>query len=397
VFICEGEPILKFHLLLPCLNHSYAAMIVQPFQALYPNFNFIASPDSFCNDAKHAYREFYENRFFETAPQEALYIYQIEDAGARRLGLVGLNALSDFFDGKIKKHEKTISEKEQQQMQVFLKWHAILKPILLTYPPVADIQEWLEAYIAQNKPLYTTYFEREAQTHTVWSIADGVAIRQLQDAFQQLVPCTYIADGHHRTSTMALLNERMGNENELNLDLSNLFCAYFATDQLEILDYNRVVEGLSDITPISFMARLSTLFDMEPMQQPEKPRHKHELTMYLSKEWFRLRWKPAVLDRYPSGSVLLDASLLNEWVLRDVFDIQDVRNDTRINYVEGAKGLEGVRRLVNEEDLCVGFLLYPVSFADMIALADAGESLPPKSTYFEPRMRSGLLVKVLDA
>lgn len=372
-------------------------MIVKPFQALYPNFNFIASPDSFCAEAKNAYREFYENNFFETAPQEALYIYQIENERGKHLGLVGLNALSDFFDGKIKKHEKTLSEKEQQQMQIFLKWHAILKPVLLTHPPVPEIQDWLRRFTTQNAPLYTTYFEREAETHRMWAVTDGQDIHAIQEAFRRHVPCTYIADGHHRTSTMALLLERMGDPNELNLDLSNLFCAYFAADQLEILDYNRVVEGLSEVSPIRFMASLSRLFDIEPLDQPEKPRAKHELTLYLYKEWYRLRWKQSVLDRYDTSAILLDATLLNEWVLGDIFEIRDVRNDVRIQYVEGKKGLDGIRRLVNDEDHRVGFMLYPVSFDDMMALADAGESLPPKSTYFEPRLRSGLLVKVLDA
>lgn len=372
-------------------------MIIKPFQAVYPNFNFIASPDSFCSDAKNAYREFFENRFFETAPQEALYIYEIEHADGRHLGIVGLNALSDFFEGRIKKHEKTLSEKEQQQMQVFMKWRAILKPVLLTYTPVAEIHQLMLDYILANKPLYETHFESDNQTHRVWAVTDGLAIRKIQMAFQEKISCTYIADGHHRTSTIALLHERMRDSPGLQFDLDHLFCAYFATDQLNILDYNRVVEGMIDVSPIRFMVQLSNLFDIEPLDVPEKPRTKHELSMYLYKEWYRLRWKDSVLARYNPEQTLLDATLLNEWVLADIFGITNVRTDTRIHYVEGKKGLEGVRRMVNEESSRVGFVLYPVSFEDMMALADAGESLPPKSTYFEPRMKSGLLVKVLDA
>lgn len=369
-------------------------MRIRPFQALYPNFDFIASPDSFCADAKERYREFRKDGFFEKIARDALYVYEIRAGAHRHLGLVAQNDVQDFFGGHIKKHEDTLREKEQQQMQMFLHWHAVLKPILLTYPPVPAIHAWLDAYAAAHEPLFVTPFERDGQVHRVWSVTAPADIAAAQALFAQHVPRTYIADGHHRTSTVALLHQRLHEKNPV-FDFNHLFCAYFAADQLEILDFNRVVEIQKSLTPVQFVVQLSRLFDLNLLPEPRKPLEKYELVLYFQREWYSLRWKPEVLRRHTQAPATLDASLLNELVLRDLFGIADVRTDARIGYVEGPRGLEGVRRAVNNRDHRAGFLLYPVSFADMMQLADADQSLPPKSTYFEPRMKSGMLVKVL--
>lgn len=369
-------------------------MRIRPFQALFPNFDFIASPDSFCADAKDRYREFRKNNFFEKTPVEALFVYEIRAGERRHLGLVAQNDVQDFFAGHIKKHEDTLREKEQQQMQMFLRWHAILKPILLTYPAVPAIHAWLDAYAAAHEPMFFAQFDREGQRHTIWSVTAPADVSAAQALFSQNVPRTYIADGHHRTSTVALLHQRLHEKNPV-FDFDHLFCAYFATDQLDILDFNRVVEIQKSLTPVQFVVQLSRLFDLDLLPEPRKPLEKYELVLCFQREWFSLRWKPEVLQRHTRAPATLDATLLNELVLRDIFGITDVRTDARIGYVEGARGLEGMRKAINNRDNRAGFLLYPVSFADMMTLADADQSLPPKSTYFEPRMKSGMLVKML--
>lgn len=371
-------------------------MNIKPFQALYPNLDFIASPDSFCENAKHSFREYQDNGFFEQSQQKALYLYQIEGPHHRKhTGLIALNDVQDFFTGKIKKHEKTLSEKEQQQMQFFLRWGAILKPILLTYAPVRDIDNWLLHYAKTHEPLLVTQFEKDHQTHRIWPISGERDIQTLRDMFARHVNDTYIADGHHRTTTTALLHERLKDKSP-EYDFDNLFCAFFSADQLDILDYNRVIDGMKDIGPLAFIVKMSRIFDMDVLEKPHKPHRKHELVMFAEKEWFSLRWKKEILDRIPSEhGVVLDATLLNELVFRDILGIADARTNTRITYVDGAKGLAGVRKTVNEKSGRIGFALYPVLFKDMMRMADFGESLPPKSTYFEPRMKSGMLVKLL--
>lgn len=367
-------------------------MRIRPFQALYPNFDFIASPDSFCAEAKDSFREFQKNGFFEKMPQVALYVYEIEADARRHLGLIAQNDVQDFFAGNILKHENTLREKEQQQMQMFLRWHAILKPVLLTYEPVAEITAWLEAHAASRQPLFVTHFERDGQTHRVWPVTEPTEIAVAQDLFDRHIPRSYIADGHHRTTTVALLYERLRDKNPV-FDFANLFCAFFSSDQLDILDFNRVVEMPSALTPVQFIVQLSRLADLDMLPEPRKPLEKHELVLIMQGNWYALRWKPEALATH--SSVTLDATLLNELVLRDLLDIRDVRTDARISYVEGARGLNGVLKVIGDRPDRMGFLLYPVSFADMMQLADAGETLPPKSTYFEPRMKSGMLVKML--
>lgn len=369
-------------------------MQIKPFQATYPNFDFIASPDSFCESMKNEFREFQDNGFFEKMPQEAFYVYQIETKTGKHTGLVALDAVEDFFSGKIKKHEKTLSEKEQQQMQLFLRWNAILKPVLLTYPPVPEINDWLDGFTQAHKPLYTTRFVKDGQTHRVWAVPSQPDIKRLQQLFSEHVQSTYIADGHHRTTTVAMLYERLKDKSP-EYDFSQLFCAFFSTDQLDILDYNRVVSGLKEVNIPHFIVKLSKVFDLDVLETPRKTPKKHEFIMYLHKEWYSLSLKKEVLDRYAQGTVVLDATIFNELVLHDILGIKDVRTDTRITYIEGSKGLEGIRKAVQNSNDRIGFMLYPVDFEDMMQLADLGESLPPKSTYFEPRMKTGMLVRQL--
>ena len=369
-------------------------MRIEPFQASYPNFDFIASPDSFCEEVKNSFREFQANGLFEISPEPAFYVYRIETASGKHTGIIALNDVEDYFAGKIKKHEKTLSEREQRQMQLFLQWNAILKPVLLTYPPAPEISRWLDDFAEANTPLFTTYFEKDRQTHRVWAVTDPVEILHLQELFTREIPCTYIADGHHRTSTVALLHERLKFKNR-SLDFSHLMCAFFPADQLDILDYNRVVEILRALNPAQFMTGISELFDIETLTRARKPLAKHEIILYFRSDWYSLRWKPEILGKQPKNHVILDASLLNELVLRDIIGIRDVRTDTRILYVEGTKGIEGVRKAAGAGEGRIGFLLHPVSFEDLMRVADAGDSLPPKSTYFEPRIKSGMLVKLL--
>jgi len=369
-------------------------MKLKPFRALYPNFDFIASPDVFCIDAKNSFREFQESGFFEKMPQDALYIYQIETKTRKHTGLIGLNEVEDFFAGKVKKHEKTLSEREHQQMQLFLRWNAVLKPVLLTYPSVPDITRWLEQYSENNQPLFTTRFVRDQQTQRVWTVTDPADIRALQDLFTAHIHGVYIADGHHRTTTVAMLHERLKDKSP-EYDFNHLFCAFFAVDQLDILDYNRVVSGFKHINPINAVIHLAQAFHLKRLENARKPAQKHEIIMLAHKEWYSLTLKAEFLTRYPEGRVVLDANLLNELVMHDLFGITDVRTDTRITYVEGSKGIEGIKKVVGTSQDRIGFMLYPVDIDDMMGLADLGESLPPKSTYFEPRMKTGILVKLL--
>lgn len=379
-------------------------MHILPFEATFPIFDRIPSPDIFCAEAKNKFLAYQKMGWLQSTRQKAVYIYQIDDGHRRHTGLVALNDVRDFLTGKVKKHEKTLSEREQRQIELFLNWKAILKPVLLTYPPVPAISTWLHDFILANKPLFETHFAADNETHRVWMATDPAAIEFLRGLFVGNVPSVYIADGHHRTSSLALLYSQLKDQHP-ELDFANLFCAFFAADQLDILDYNRVVIGLHGHTPTSFLNCLTRIFDMEPIENPRKPRKKFELKVFLQDHWYRCHWKDGVIAEasthlYPHAGhtpVLLDVSLLNELVLHRLLGIRDVRTDARIVYIEGSKGLKGIRKAVGDSDDRVGFALHPVSFTDMMHMADANQSLPPKSTYFAPRLKSGILIKLLAA
>ncbi len=371
-------------------------MHIHPFRAIYPIFERIASPDDFCANAKHAYLDYQKAQLLAQAEQEAIFLYQIQTAHRTHTGIVAVNDLSDFLGGKVKKHERTLSEREQRQQELLLRWEAILKPVLLTFPPVAELNAWMQPFFNTHPPLFRVHFEEDNQTHTVWAIENPENIRYLQALFAQHVPNVYIADGHHRTTTLALLQQQQSQYPEMNFE--HLFCAYFATDQLDILDYNRVVEGLNELPPEQFFRYLGQMCTIEHVEHPRKPRHKHEMKMFFRDHWYRLQWRPELLQharQHDPLPVLLDVSLLNEYILHQLLGIKDVRTDMRITYVEGSKGLKGIRKAVGHHRERLGFALHPVSFDDMMRIADVGETLPPKSTYFEPRMKSGTLIKPL--
>jgi uncharacterized protein (DUF1015 family) len=367
-------------------------MHILPFRALFPNLNLIPSPDYFFSTVKEEFPEYYDSGFFEHIGAEAFYVYQIQSARRDYLGFVGCVDLRDYREGAIKKHEQTIADQEQKQMQLALKRKAGVKPILLTYPDVPEIGAWLRRFAERHNPVFEVHFEADGQHHRLWAVhtpEDVAAARQL---FLEQVPVTYIADGHHRIATTTLMHEKLDQQTEQG-HYGTLLAAFFSSADLEILDFNRVVDALEDITPTQFLAGLSQLFDIEYLPKPEKPRRKHELVLYMYREWYRLTWRPHILQADDTGVAALDAALLNEKVLRDILGIGDVRNDLRVEYVEGPKGLEGLRKKALKNKNAVAFCLYPIQLEDLFALADAEQMLPPKSTWFEPRMKNGMLVQ----
>ena len=365
-------------------------MKIQPFQAIYPRLEFIASSDSFFGTVKKEYPEFKESGFFHKAAQEGIYIYQIQKEGRTYLGVVCTSDIEDYNEGKIIKHENTLPTLEQTQLQLFFKRRAAVKPVLLTYPRVSKIDSWLKNQIKNRKPILEITFEEEQAIHKFWEVCDGSKLMEIQSLFGKHVPKSYIADGHHRTSTAALLHKKMKKKEG---DKYRYFLtSFFSFEELEILEFNRVVHGINNLEPEVFMAHLSRLFSIKFLKKPIKPKAKNELVMFFNKNWYRLKWKKKILNQYKKEPAILDANLLNDKVLSSLLGIEDARNDKRIRYVEGPKGLDFFEKVISEKPLSVGFLLPPVQMDDFLAIADASQIMPPKSTWFEPRMKNGVLV-----
>ena len=366
-------------------------MQLTPFRATFPRLDKIDAPEAFFGAVKQDYRIFHDQGHFYKAERPALYIYRIERPERAYTGLVAGVDVKDYLDDRIRKHEYTLEPKEEKQMLLLRKRRAAVKPILLAYASVDTINEWLQLFTQRNAPVLDIPFGY-AEHHKVWSIASSVLIEELQQLFRVHVPVTYVADGHHRTSIGVRMYQRMV-EGEVQGDFNALFAAFFPDRDIEIRDFNRVVTNLNGNTPAAFIAKLSQVFEVEPLLEPARPRRKFELTMCLCEEWYRLRWKERVMLEYADETVILDAMLLDHKVMSKILGIEDVRNDDRVKYIEGPKGVDGLLKQARKSEDSVAFCLYPVQMEEVMAVADLGQVLPPKSTWFEPRMKNGVLVR----
>lgn len=366
-------------------------MEIFPFKALYPKLDLISSIDSFFGTVKQDFKEYYASGFFRQHLQEALYVYQIKTDRRTYLGIIGCIDIKEYTKGNIRKHEQTLAYKMQKQVALALQRKASVKPVLLTYPFSGIIGRWAEAYI-QNfpEPFFSLSFQEEQTEHTFWKVDDSHQIEQIQALFREHLPVAYIADGHHRSAAQAFMFKR-GVEKSQHARLDRLLCAFFSYDQLEILDFNRIVMLDSDFSASLFMARLSSVCNIAVLEEVQKPGRKHEFIMGYNQEWYRVTWKKEVIE-HPEGADHPDTYLLNEMVLKNFLGIEDVRSDQRIIYIEGPKGLDAVKRKARSSPHNLAFILFPVQIDDFFKLVDNGSLLPPKSTWFEPRMKNGLLV-----
>lgn len=363
-------------------------MTIQPFRAVYPNFDLIASPDAFFDTVKEEFPGYWSNGFFLQDDVAALFVYEIKAPGKSHVGLIASMNVEDYFAGRIKPHENTIAAKEQQMTKLFLERRAMIKPVLLSYKPHPEISAILDD-ARKGAPFIDIRFEGPEE-HRVYKITDGKVILKLQDLFRDQVARAYIADGHHRATTSAKLYKTV-HPGTHALDFSCILSMLLPFDQVIIHDYNVVVEILQDITPTRFLARLSRVCSIKPLSGPAKPRHKFSMTLYLNHEWYELKWKKKILRQHEDHDVIFDGFILNKHVLKDILGIDDVRTDSRLKYVEGIAGVEGVADKVHKNAYRVGFCFYPVKMEEIVKTADAGKTLPPKSTWFEPRVKNGII------
>lgn len=364
-----------------------------PFQASFPKLHEIASVEDFFGEVKQAYRALYEQGLFEQVPASALYIYGISQAGQECTGLIAGIDIKDFLDGRILQHEYTLAAKEEKQLQLLLDRNAAVKPVLLAHPPVECIQEWLDLYSAGQAPFLDVALPNKQERHRLWAVQAPEDIAVLQAMFREHAPISYIADGHHRTSAAVRLYQQMVDNGAEAEPYRTLFAAFFPVPDIEIHDFNRVICSLNGHSPAGFMARLSASCEIVPMAVASRPRHKFEMSMWLRGEWYRLHWKERILLEYADEAVILDAMLLDHKVMSKILGIEDVRNDGRVRYVEGPRGLDGLLKQAEKEKDSVAFGLYPVQMEEVMRVANMGKVLPPKSTWFEPRMKNGLLVQ----
>ncbi len=363
--------------------------LIRSFKATLPRLDAIFSAPYFFSKVKHLYPLFTQENFFYTDQKPALYIYRQKDKHGTQIGLLTLSHLEDYLNGDIVRHEDTLATKERKMMRLYEERQAVIKPVLLTYPVVQSIQDFIEKYSQQHESFFELNFK--AGLHTLWRIDKKKDQKFIIESFKKYVPKTYIADGHHRAKTSA--NWRAKYASTDDSAYYNFFpTALFSSDQLTIHDFNRISTTLNGMTPLAFMVALSKVADITPLSSPQKPQVQHELSMILDGEWFMIKWKKTIIPNTAALSDKLDVSILNHQVFEKILQIEDVRSDTRIKYLEGTEGIEGMNRKMANTNNKIGFMLYPISVEDFFHIADNEGVMPPKSTYFTPRIHNGFAV-----
>ncbi len=364
-------------------------MRVSPFRSLLPNEELISSLSTFTTSVKLHYVDYLRNGFYTEQLEPAMYVYEIRVADRVHTGLLCSTDLQDSVDGHILKHEDTLASKEQQMMYLIMERKAMLKPILLTYKPVPSVTDIIASYQDQT-PVLSLKEDRAQITHTFWKVSSEDSTALIEHMAK--VPRAYIADGHHRHSVMRLMKKSA--DDMLDGNFQQLYSAYFSFDQLDILDYNRIVTITDNTSYATIMARLSAYFHVEVLEEARRPLAKHEIVLLMNYESYSLTWRSEYREDDQSR-VSLDANLFNQHVLSQCFEVMDIRMDPRITYIDGTKSIESMTHQIYSRPHQIGFLLYPVEMADLISTADQGHTMPPKSTYFEPRLLNGLITQLL--
>lgn len=325
-----------------------------------------------------------------------LYVYAQTMNGRTQYGLVGCAGVEDYMNNVIKKHELTRPDKEQDRMNHVRTSGMNYEPVFFSYPAVAEIDDII-AEVVKAEAEYD-FTSEDGFGHHFWVIREQAKIDRITELFADL-PATYVADGHHRTAAAALVgNERKSNNsNHTGDEEYNYFLAvHFPDNQLTIIDYNRVVKDLNGLSATELIEKLSAGFDIEEKgTEIYKPVALHNFAMYLKGKWYSLTAKEGTYDDYdPIG--VLDVTILTNQVLAPFLDIEDLRRSKRIDFVGGIRGLGELSRRVDNGEMEVAFALYPVSMQQLINIADSGNIMPPKTTWFEPKLRSGLVIHSLD-
>ena len=380
-----------------CEGNPYSLLHVTKAEIDLPQGTDEHSPEVYLQVVNN-YNKFKDNGWLVKDEEEKLYIYaQSMDLKKWQYGIVACAASEDYVNKIIKKHELTRKDKEEDRMKHVRITNANVEPVFFAYPAVKRIDE-IVAGITAQKPLYDFVAKEDGFGHRFWVIDDKAIIAELVELFKKDVPAMYIADGHHRSAAAALVGQekKENNPNHTGKEEYNFFMTViFPDNQLNNIDYNRVVKDLNGLTKDQFIAALGESFEVKDMgTEIYKPSCLHEFSVYVDGHWFKLNAKPGTFnDADPIG--VLDVTILSNLVLDKILGIKDLRTDKRIDFVGGIRGLGELKRRVDNGEMKVAFALYPVSMKQIIDIADSGNIMPPKTTWFEPKLRSGLVIHEL--
>ena len=348
------------------------------------------------NKAMENFQNWQQNGWLVQDEKELYYVYAQTMDGRTQYGLAVACHFEDYMEGKIKKHELTRPDKEEDRMIHVRNQNANIEPVFFAYPAIKEIDDIVANVVSSKNPDYD-FVAEDGFGHHLWTIEDDAVINRITEIFADQ-PALYVADGHHRTAAAARVGQekKANNPNHTGNEEYNYFLSViFPDNQLNIIDYNRVVKDLNGLTPAQLIEKIGESFDIEEKgAEIYKPTTLHNFSMYLEGKWYSLTAKPGSYDdNDPIG--VLDVTVLSNHILDKILGIDDLRTSKRIDFVGGIRGLGELQRRVDSGEMAVAFALYPVSMRQLIDIADTGNIMPPKTTWVEPKLRSGLVIHSL--
>lgn len=370
------------------------------YHIIKPEIDFAPGTDEHAPEvyvkALENFEAFQSNGWLVQDEKEHYYIYAQTMNGRTQYGIVVAANVDDYMEGRIKKHELTRRDKEEDRMKHVRVNNANVEPVFFAFPD-NDVLENVIRTVTAGKPEYD-FVAPDGFGHHFWVIDDDVLISTITEEFAK-IPALYIADGHHRTAAAALVGNEKARQNPAHhgAEEYNYFLAVaFPASHLQIIDYNRVVKDLNGMSPAEFIEHLMRNFEVvDKGTVPYRPAALHNFSLYLEGRWYSLTARPGTYDdNDPIG--VLDVTISSDLILRDLLGITDLRSDKRVDFVGGIRGLEELSRRVDSGEMAAALALYPVSMEQLINIADTGNIMPPKTTWFEPKLRSGLVIHKLD-
>ncbi len=370
------------------------------YHIIKPEIDFETGKCEYDEDVYHTaaenFKKFQKNGWLVQDEKESYYVYAQTMNGKTQYGLVVGAYVWDYLNNNIKKHELTRRDKEEDRMKHVRVCNANIEPVFLAYPD-NEVLSKIISRITTHQPEYDFVAPGDGFRHQFWIVSDDTDIRNITDEFEH-IPALYIADGHHRSAAAAFVGAEKAEQNPQHTGTEeyNYFMAVcFPASQLTILDYNRVVKDLNGLTPTQLLERLSDDFLVEKKGEiMYRPTCLHNFSLYIDHNWYSLTARPNVYDEHDAIGVL-DVDISSKLILDKILGIKDLRSDKRIDFVGGLRGLEELKNRVDSGEMALALALYPVSMQQIMDIADKGQIMPPKATWFEPKLRSGLVIHKL--
>ncbi len=344
--------------------------------------------DAVYQKAKENLDRFIEKKVLFQDENPCYYIYELAWKGRTQTGLVCVSSIEDYFDDVIKKHEFTRPEKEQDRINHIRTTRAQTGNVFLACKDIKELNDIFEHWKKRNNADYH-FAANDGVTHAIWVVDAIATIDSITNLFKEKIPATYIADGHHRAASAAKVSKDLADSEDAKFFLTTIFPA----NQLAILDYNRIAKDLNGLSDEEFLQKLAEDFEITKADAAIRPEGLHQFGMFLNGQWYNLKAKEGSYKNDPIG--ILDVTILQDNVLDKILAIKDPRTDTRVDFVGGIRGLSELEKRVNGGEAKVAFSLHPVSIQQLFDIADSGNVMPPKSTWFEPKLRDGLLTHLI--